>query len=82
MSIPINPGYHYCKNIKKNVSLEQTEGQCRERHNCGDGPCPLEFEFKQSHFLRLFAYGSIGLRNWLKLRGSAIMDHARKTYPY
>lgn len=62
MSIPINPGYHYCKNAKRNVSLEQTEGQCRERHNCGDGPCPLESEFKQSHFMRLFALMMPGLR--------------------
>jgi hypothetical protein len=62
MSIPINPGYHYCKNAKRNVSLEQTEGQCRERHNCGDGPCPLESEFKQSHFSRIFALMMPGLR--------------------
>ena len=62
MSIPINPGYQYCKNAKRNVSLEQTEGQCRERHNCGDGACPLEPEFKQSHFSRIFALMMPGLR--------------------
>jgi hypothetical protein len=62
MSIPINPGYQNCKNAKRNVSLDQTEGQCRERHNCGDGPCPLASEFKQSHFLRIFALMMPGLR--------------------
>ena len=56
MSIPINPGYQYCKNAKRNVSLEQTEGQCRERHNCGDGPCPLEFELGQSQFSRALVF--------------------------
>lgn len=45
MSISVNPGYHYCPNAKRNVSLEQTEGQCRERHSCADGACPLEAEF-------------------------------------
>ena len=49
MRISVNPGYHYCPNAKRNVSLEQTEGQCRERHNCADGACPLESEFGQSH---------------------------------
>jgi len=62
MSIPINPGYHYCKNAKRNVSLEQTEGQCRERHNCGDGPCPLESKFEQSHFSRALAFLMPALR--------------------
>ncbi len=56
MSIPINPGYQFCKNAKRNVSLEQTEGQCRERHNCGDGPCLLESELGQSRFSRALAF--------------------------
>ena len=56
MNIPVNPGYHYCEKAKRNVSLEQTEGQCRERHNCGDGPCPLESELGQSRFSRVLAF--------------------------
>ena len=55
MSILVNPDYHYCKNAKRNVSLEQTEGQCRERHNCADGSCPLESEFRESGFSRALA---------------------------
>ena len=55
MSTPINLGYHYCKNAKRNVSLEQTEGQCRARHNCADGSCPLESEFRESGFSRALA---------------------------
>ena len=54
MRIPINPGYHYCKNAKRNVSLEQSEGQCRE-HNCADGPCPLESEFREGRFSKALA---------------------------
>ena len=50
MSISVNPGYHYCPNARRNVSLEQTEGQCRERHNCADGACPLEAELGPSQF--------------------------------
>lgn len=56
MSIPINPAYHYCEKAKRNVSLEQTEGQCRERHNCADGLCPLESEFEKGHFSRALAF--------------------------
>ncbi len=55
MSVPINPGYHYCKNAERSVSLEQSEGQCRARHNCGDGPCPLETEFKEGQFSKALA---------------------------
>jgi len=55
MRIPINPGYQYCKNAKRNVSLEQSEGQCRARHTCADGPCPLESEFKEGRFSRALA---------------------------
>lgn len=55
MRDPINPGYHYCRNAKRNVSLEQTEGQCRERHSCADGHCPLEAEFKEGRFSRALA---------------------------
>jgi hypothetical protein len=62
MSIPINPGYQFCKNAKRNVSLEQTEGQCRERHNCGDGPCPLESELGQSRFSKALAFLMPALR--------------------
>ncbi len=49
MSTSVNPGFHYCPNAERNVSLEQTEGQCRERHNCADGACPLEAEFAESN---------------------------------
>ncbi|HQX85126.1 MAG TPA: hypothetical protein PLK44_13380 [Aestuariivirga sp.] len=52
MRDPINLGYHYCKSTERNVSLEQSEEQCRERHNCADGPCPLESEFNEGRFSR------------------------------
>jgi hypothetical protein len=56
MSISVNPGYHYCPSAKRNVSVEQTEGQCRERHNCADGACPLEAEFGQSHSSKAYDF--------------------------
>jgi hypothetical protein len=53
MSISVNPSYCYCDKAKRSVSLEQTEGECRERHGCsGDDPCPLEGELGQNRFRR------------------------------
>ena len=42
----------HCPTQSRAVSLDQTEGQCRERHNCADGPCPLESEFNEGRFSR------------------------------
>ncbi len=55
MGNPVNPGYHYCERVKRNVSLEQTEGQCRERQNCSNDACPLESKFIQARFPNAFA---------------------------
>jgi hypothetical protein len=52
MSISINPAHAYCETRDQFVSLEQTEGQCRGRHNCSDGACPLEKELGQNRFGR------------------------------
>lgn len=52
MSISINPAYMQCPRIGRGVSLEQTEGQCRERHNCSDDECPLAEELGQNRFNR------------------------------
>jgi hypothetical protein len=50
MGDSVNPGYRYCARVECNVSLEQTEGQCRSRHNCSDDACPLEPQFVQAKF--------------------------------
>ena len=63
MGISINPGYRYCEIAKRNILLEQTEGQCRERHNCGDNPCPLESELGQDRFSRALAFLIPNLRD-------------------
>ena len=55
MGTTVNPGYHYCSKVEQNVPVEQTEGQCREQHNCGDGACPLEAKFTQARFPNAFA---------------------------
>jgi hypothetical protein len=49
------PGLH-CPRMKTYVSLDQTEAQCRERHNCEKaGKCPLEDELGQSSLERTLA---------------------------
>jgi hypothetical protein len=52
MSISINPAHAYCERQDCYVSLEQTEGQCRERHGCSDAACPLEKEMGKQQFSR------------------------------
>jgi hypothetical protein len=52
MSISINPAHAYCERQDRYVSLEQTEGQCRDRHNCSDAACPLEKELGKKQFSR------------------------------
>jgi hypothetical protein len=50
MRISINPGYGHCERRNCYVSLEQTEGRCRDRHNCSDEECPLEKQFGRHRF--------------------------------
>ncbi len=52
MSISVNPAHAYCESKDCFVSLEQTEGQCRDRHRCSDAACPLEKELGQNRFNR------------------------------
>lgn len=42
----------YCPTHNTHVNLDQTEGQCRERHNCNDDACPLEKEFDRPRFAK------------------------------
>ena len=56
MSISVNPSYCRCSRHNINVSLEQTEGQCREEHNCDDGACPLEGQFGQDNYARALRF--------------------------
>lgn len=42
--------YCYCTQTKRSISLDQTEGQCRDEHGChGDQRCPLESQFNGGH---------------------------------
>lgn len=50
MSISTNPAYAHCERQDCYVSLEQTEGQCRDKHNCDDTACPHQKEFGQNRF--------------------------------
>ena len=42
----------YCPTQTRHVSLDQTEGQCRERHSCSGDACPLEKNFQPTDFSR------------------------------
>ena len=42
--------YARCETRDRYVSLEQTEGQCRDKHNCNDDACPLESKFGKERF--------------------------------
>ncbi|MEZ5774251.1 MAG: hypothetical protein R3D33_05985 [Hyphomicrobiaceae bacterium] len=42
--------YKYCKRVDRTVSTLQTEGECREHHNCAEGRCPLETDFDRHAF--------------------------------
>ena len=55
----------YCPTQSRHVSLDQTEGQCRDRHSCSDAACPLEKEFDRPRFSRALemmasAIGQVG----------------------
>lgn len=52
MSISADPARAWCSRKDQFVSVEQTEGQCRDRHQCNDEACPLESEFGQGRFAR------------------------------
>jgi hypothetical protein len=56
VSISVNPSYCRCSRHNINVSLEQTEGECRETHDCGDGDCPLEGQFGQNNYTRALRF--------------------------
>lgn len=67
MTQDINPGFMYCTTVKHPVSLDQSEGQCRSRHGCGPGACPLEYEFRNDRFSRALAALGAGIRSlWTK----------------
>ena len=61
MSISLNPAYCRCSRQNINVSLEQTEGECREQHNCEDVACPLESQFGQNNYRRALHFLMPGL---------------------
>ena len=42
----------HCATHNSWVSLNQTEGQCRDGHNCTDEACPLEKELGRPRFGR------------------------------
>lgn len=55
----------YCPTQSRHVSLDHTEGQCRDRHSCSDAACPLEKEFDRPRFSRALemmasAIGQVG----------------------
>lgn len=60
-----NPaGFVHCPVIDRAVSTEQTEGACRDRHNCGGGDCPCAADFVRDWpAARSFDY-ALGAWSW------------------
>ncbi len=52
MTLSPDKSHAHCPRQDRYVSLEQTEGQCRDRHSCSDEACPLEAEFGRKRFAR------------------------------
>lgn len=52
MNSSAKPPSAYCCKKDMYVSLDQTEGHCRDLHQCDDSACPLEDEFGQHRFSR------------------------------
>ncbi|MGQ0484389.1 MAG: hypothetical protein ACT4SY_03420 [Hyphomicrobiales bacterium] len=70
MTQDVNPGFMYCPTVKYPVSLDQTEGKCRGKHDCGPGACPLEHEFRDDRFARSLAALSAGIGSlWTTPKG-------------
>jgi len=51
----------FCPTKSRPVSVDQTEGQCRDQHRCGDEACPLEKEFGRPRFSRAIEMMAAGI---------------------
>ena len=52
MSFFTEKTHAFCPTHSVQVNLDQTEGQCREAHNCSDAACPLEKELGRPRFAK------------------------------
>ena len=50
MTFSPDRSHAFCTTQSCYVPLNQTEGQCRDRHNCSDEACPLEKQLGRSRF--------------------------------
>jgi hypothetical protein len=50
MKLSPDKSHAFCGTHACHVSLDQTEGQCRDQHSCNDEACPLEKEFGRPRF--------------------------------
>ncbi|MCB1379128.1 MAG: hypothetical protein KDK89_12280 [Alphaproteobacteria bacterium] len=56
----------YCWRAEENVSLQQSEQDCKQQHGCASGPCPLHSDFSEQ--------SGIG-KLWLGLGLGALRDN-------
>ena len=56
-----NSSHAFCETHQCNVSTDQTEGQCRDAHRCGDEACPLEKELGRPRFARALEMLAAGI---------------------
>lgn len=64
MKLSPDKSHAFCETHSCYVALNQTEGHCREEHNCSDAACPLEKQLGRPRFgraLESMAQGLCGL---------------------
>ncbi|MFN4141516.1 hypothetical protein [Aestuariivirga sp.] len=61
MNLSPDKSHAYCTRQSCYVRLDQTEGQCRDDHNCSDAACPLEKEFGRPRFGRALEMMAAGI---------------------
>ena len=64
MKLSPDKSHAYCETQSCYVALNQTEGHCREEHNCSEADCPLEKQLGRPRFGRALsemAQGVAGL---------------------
>jgi hypothetical protein len=60
-----NQTYSFCPTAECAVSTCQTEGQCRDQHHCGPGPCPLAGEFHDGFVAERVPELTVGAWSWM-----------------
>lgn len=61
MKLSHDKTHAFCDTHNQYVSLNQTEGHCRDEHHCNDEACPLEKQFGRPRFARALEIMAAGM---------------------